>query len=209
MNFSNNEHEECVKKETCVCSSSYGLFVKNRQVSWLVAGLLLFNFSIFMSGYFLGHKQAANMLVENIEHNVFHARQLYDSLCASQATIEEEFEVASYEEQLETAPVISVAGAIIEPVKVKEQAPIQDPTQYYAQLIGFGTRKAADSFANRLREKVIKVNVKKRRSFSPKGKEVTWYQVITETFNDKDRLVNLVERLEKEERLKGVRIVTS
>ncbi len=151
------------------------------------------------------------MLVENIEYNVSHARQLYDSLCASQVAIEEKFEVASREEQvgLETASVISVAEVDIDPAEIKEQAPIQDSTQYYAQLIGFGTKKAADLFAHRLREKMVKVNVQERRSFSPKGKKITWYQVITETFKDKDLLVNLVERLKKEERIKGVRIVVS
>lgn len=80
--------------------------------------------------------------------------------------------------------------------------------EYFAQLAGFGTARAAQQFAQRLARKEIAVVVKKRQSRSARGKFVSWYQVVTEKFDDKVELEKLVHRLEQEEKLKDVRIVT-
>ena len=44
-------------------------------------------------------------------------------------------------------------------------------------------------------------------SKTARGKVVPWYQVITEDFNDKEKLEITVARLKKEEKLHDVRIV--
>jgi len=68
--------------------------------------------------------------------------------------------------------------------------------------------RAAQQFAQKLARKEISVAVKKRQSRSARGKFVFWYQVHTEKFEDKSELEKLVARLEIEEKLKGVQIVT-
>jgi hypothetical protein len=106
------------------------------------------------------------------------------------------------------APDVSVQSSVspetVTPEVVEESVPV---TEYYAQLAGFGTIRAAQHFANHLQKKEISVIVKKRQSRSSRGKFVSWYQVVTEKFNDKGDLEALVKRLEYEEKLNDVRIV--
>ncbi len=54
-----------------------GLFVPNRQVSWIVAGGLLLCFLFFMLGYFWGHRRALDRFVAKIEEESFADRINY------------------------------------------------------------------------------------------------------------------------------------
>jgi len=81
-------------------------------------------------------------------------------------------------------------------------------TQYYAQLIGFGSARNAQQFAQKLSRKEIPVLVKKRQSRTARGRFVSWYQVVTEKFNDRQELEALIARLEREEKITGVQIAT-
>jgi hypothetical protein len=82
------------------------------------------------------------------------------------------------------------------------------PKQYYAQLIGFGTLRAADKFAERLQQKNFPVKVVEKHSKTAQGKKIIWYQVVTETFDKKDDLIVFTQKIEKEERLNDIRIVS-
>jgi len=80
--------------------------------------------------------------------------------------------------------------------------------KYYAQLIGFGTKKAAEKFARRLQHNNMPVTVKSRHSSTAKGKKITWYQVVTQELTDKNLLEKLVNEITLKERLVDVRIIT-
>jgi len=88
----------------------------------------------------------------------------------------------------------------------------QEPPQetvsmrYYAQLIGFGTEKAAHLFVKKLAAKGIETEIKKRVSKTVKGRTSYWYQVVTTTYTNKDDLSELVSRISKEENIKDASI---
>ena len=80
-------------------------------------------------------------------------------------------------------------------------------TQHYAQLAGFSSLRHAEAFVARLNKKQIPVLIKERVSKSSKGRAITWYQVVTEPYEDQDALNSVVAILKKEEKLHDVRIV--
>ncbi len=54
-----------------------GLFIPNRQVSWVVSGILIFGFLCFILGYFWGHRRALQRFVAKIEEESFADRISY------------------------------------------------------------------------------------------------------------------------------------
>ena len=224
------------KKNSCVCKSSEGLFMPSRQVSLVVASLILLFFILFTGAFFWGQKNAITSFTNKIEQESF-GDQIYSSLCSlcdSQGDTEEEVEEHSDEASLEegnqkidSAQIeesASVQESKLKPVNVafegmqgqSSENTLQEEVEetssaapeYYAQLAGFGTMRAAQHFAYRLQKKEVSVIVKKRQSRSARGRFVSWYQVITEKFHDKGDLEALVKRLEYEEKINDVRIVT-
>ncbi|MCX5921714.1 MAG: SPOR domain-containing protein [Candidatus Dependentiae bacterium] len=215
-----------------------GLFVRNRHVSMIVSGVLLFNFMLFVGGYFLGQRNSVTAFTNKIDQESF-SDQIYSSLCSlcdsgdTEESSEDEENGASSVASLDPAQAevksanndtqdVTV-GSALEPVSVVQSALAdnndnvddvsddKDATpsaEYYAQLAGFGTEHAAEQFAQRLARKEVSVVVKKRQSRTSRGKFVAWYQVMTEKFDDKSELDSLVKKLEQEEKLKDVRIIT-
>ncbi len=163
------------------------LYLTNRQVSWLTASIVLCSFFIFLAGYFLGQRKAIEQFNEAIDKDV-----LTDSAYAHLYT--------HYE-----SPKNSFPDPLVEPA---ESVKPPEPKQHYAQLIGFGTPRAADRFVDRLQQKNIPVKVVERHSKTAQGKEIIWYQVVTERFSKKDDLIVFTQKIKKEERLNDIRIVS-
>ena len=157
------------------------LYLSNRQVSWLIASLILLSFFIFIAGYFLGQRKAIE----------YHAETAHAMVPVQQSLPEPDVVPVAY------APTID--GVV--------RNEISDEQWYKAQLIGFGTSRAANQFVERLQQKNLPVRVQERHSKTAQGKEVIWYQVTTELFNDKHELMVFVDKIKKEERLKDIRIV--
>ena len=78
-------------KEACACTSTQGLFMHNKQVSLMVASLLMLSFFLFMGGYFLGQKNAIATFSNKIDQESF-SDQIYSSMCSlsDNGTIEED-----------------------------------------------------------------------------------------------------------------------
>ncbi len=217
-------------KKCCNCKEADGLFVPTRQLSLLVAGTVLALFIMFTGAFFWGQKYAIASFTNKIEKESF-GDQIYSSLCAlcdSQGDIEEDDTGDTSEEGSSTEEVEkdgSESGSNASDQQAEEVAQDQDTSEsgagqdehvelsnsanpeYYAQLAGFGTIRAAQHFASRLQKKEVSVIVKKRQSRSTRGRFVSWYQVVTEKFHDKGDLEALVKRLEYEEKLNDVRII--
>lgn len=169
----NNQHAFSENKMPATYNST--LYISNRQVSWVIALLILLSFFIFIAGYFLGQRT-------------------YQEATGSEKTA-----------SVLTQDALVCSPTLIEGALQQELSPEQF---YKAQLIGFGTLRAAQQFVDRLQQKNMPVRVQERHSKTAQGKEVIWYQVTTELFSDKHELTAFVERIKKEERLKDIRIVT-
>jgi len=189
-------------------TSGEGLFVSNRQLSFVVAGNIILLFTTFVLGYFWGQKYAVEHFVDKM-HNDSFADQIYSSLFSLQegsVTPENsvQFPIVSDTEQSICKKESDEQDAMTSHLDNK---PSTVPINYYAQLIGFGTLKAANRFVNRLQKKNISVKVKKRVSKTVRGKVIAWYQVVTKEYTDKSVLEKLVATLKKDEKLKDPSII--
>src|SRR5579863_4179789 len=76
-----NKWEDSFKK-----MDDQGLFIPNRQLSVVVAILLLLAFSIFMTGYFLGKRKAVEQFTQNMQQDAIadkiYTTVLQTSFCA-------------------------------------------------------------------------------------------------------------------------------
>ncbi len=196
----NSFSDRQISGDNCHCSNNKGLFIPNRQLSFIVAGLLFIFFGFFIVGYFLGKQSSIEQFTDEINRNAV-SDQAYVAKIASNDNKHDCVIVSEPENVIDgTVEVVIATDPVV--------TDIQNETtqQFYAQLIGFGTEKAAQKFVQKLQLKDIETFVKKRISKTAKGKTIYWYQVVTSPYDNKEQLITLVSRLTKEERLSGVRI---
>jgi hypothetical protein len=208
-----NKWEDSFKKisienngtQMCHCSDNHGLFIPNRQLSAIVAVILLLAFSIFMTGYFLGKKKVVEQFTQDMRQDAV-ADKIYTTLLStsSEAVTTDALLVTHADDTTQTSSLMSeeiVVAAATTDISLDTQGP-----SYYAQLIGFGTEKAAQLFVKKLSAKGIETEVKKRTSKTAKGNTSYWYQVVTAQYSNKDDLLHLVDKLTKEENIKDARV---
>lgn len=180
----------------------------SRRFSWMVSGFLMLSFFIFMAGYFLGQRKvladfSCKVEQESLGDAIFSS--VY-SLYTNRDSMDSSDDEGS-SEIVEATPELCDSQEVLEVNKHDEEVPLvqksENSAQYYAELIGFGTETAAQSFAARMQKDGIPVNVKKRVSKTARGKQIAWYQVITEKFCETEPLLDLVRKLEKKEHLKA------
>lgn len=163
------------------------LYLTTRQVSFLTASIVLCAFFVFIAGYFLGQRKALEKFNAVIKQEVTE-----DSIVGNIDVSDNQVDkVGKASRQVEQKNLIN-----------------ESEKNYKAQLIGFGTSRAAHSFADRLQNKNMPVRVHERHSKTAQGKEIIWYQVTTEPFSDRQELLAFVEKIKKAERLKDIRIVS-
>jgi hypothetical protein len=73
----------------------------------------------------------------------------------------------------------------------------------YAQLIGFGTKQAAQAFVTRLKKHHVSVILKTMISKTAAGKQRTWYQAITPTYESTEELQAEVTKIKRLEHIRG------
>jgi cell division septation protein DedD len=194
-------------------------------MSWALSIILLLNFFIFMTGYFLGKKQAVDQLnykidQESLTDHVYSSMYaLYDTKVQPESSdmVEPGEEVAEAD-LVSEEPALEQAIDITAQVQVSDEAPKDSSEiitvqnnghEYYAQLVGFSSEKTAQQFVKKLAQRDITAHIKQRPSKTAKGKIVHWYQVITESFTKKEELLKLVENIKRRENLHDVRIITA
>ncbi len=193
-----------------------GLFIPSRQISAYTALFFVLIGVVFIAGYFFGKKQVVDQFVARVEQESF-ADHIYSSMCAlydqGEKPTTELIQRESFSEDLTIAAEVEPEAVnIIErgETAFKELAKDVNHTQeqqFYAQLIGYGTQKAATHFAQKLQKKGICSFVKVRKSKSAQGKQTTWYQVVTAPFDDRKLLDQLTQQIAREEKIQGIRIV--
>jgi hypothetical protein len=182
--------------------------LESKQLGWIFAFLIFLNLGIFLGGYFLGRNTGAQEWYATISRDAF-ADQIYNSLCLSSmdANDKDEEEDSDVQDGSDDASSESdVTFQAADNNNVPEQG-LEMKTQYYAQLAGFSSLRSAEAFAARMNNKHIPVLIKERKSKNSRGRQLTWYQVVTEPYEDQDALNSVVAILKKEERLHDVRIV--
>lgn len=161
------------------------LYLTNRQVSWLTVSIVLLSFFIFIAGYFLGQRKAIEQFNELTDQNL----------------------VADADTQHNSALQEHVSYDLPDPLPIHNKHHDVEK-QYYAQLIGFGTLRAAERFVDRLQQKNMPVKVVERHNKTAQEKEIIWYQVVTEHFDNKDDLIACVQKIKVEEKLNDIKIVS-
>lgn len=193
-------------------ASSETIIVEKKQVSWLVAGIIVACFVSFVSGYFWGKRAAIEQFCQHIEGESF-ADQIY---AAMSLNIDNEGDGEKADEEPEEVHAPEAADQdVAEEAVSEEKAGNEDQgaresksnTQWYAQLIGFKSHQEASLFCSRLAKRDIPVIIKERLSTTARGKKVTWYQVVTKIFDSKSDLEKLTDALAYEEKIHGIRII--
>ncbi len=215
-----NKWEDSFKKisienngtQLCHCADNQGLFIPNRQLSAIVAVILLLAFSLFMAGYFLGKRKAVEQFTQDMQQDAV-ADRIYTTLLSTSSFAEATKDTQLTSDALlvthgdETPAASSLMSQEIVVAAATNDILLDAQSQsYYAQLIGFGTEKAAQLFVKKLLAKGIETEVKKRVSKTVKGNTSYWYQVVTAQYTNKDDLLHLVDKLTKEENIKDARV---
>jgi len=175
-------------------SDNSPLQLTHRQVSHLIAALLLLAFFIFMAGFYWGKKSAYEPIAERLSDHSLSDR-VYHAICCSPDSDEEE--VLETEDENKPAEVETV---------LKDNNPTTK--KFIARLVGFGTLRSATQCVQRLKKMGYAVVVAQRESVTARGRKITWYQVVTEPMADKEKLRGLVEKIQQSAQLKDIEIAS-
>lgn len=77
-----------------------------------------------------------------------------------------------------------------------------------AELAAFGTYEEAQSFLENIDKKGFSLIVNEHKGLTLQGKDIVWYQVVTDLYEDKNELVMLVNQVRLCEQLDDVRFIT-
>jgi hypothetical protein len=211
--------------QPCHCSSD-GFFITNRQTSMICSLLILLFLMSFVSGYFWGHGKATQEFTEKLVDDSFTDKINYSFYSNFEKTPPEpELDADSAEEDFEEVESTPFALSNVEgpnvvvkedekevkvnqgnALTIKNELP-QSDTNYYAELVGFGTLQAAQNFVQKARQHGFNIDIKQRVSKTAKGRTIYWFQAITEKLGNKDQLMDLVAKIQKTEKIKDVKII--
>lgn len=160
-------------------TNEFTVLLTMRQLSLAVAALLALSFFIFISGYFLGKKKAAEEFSYRADQESL-ADQIYSSMCVLYDAKDENDEEEDSQEENETVETNKQ-------VDQKEEI-VQEPTavvasaqkKYKFTLAGFSAAQhdEATAMVARLSKKGFSAQVNEIPSKTSKGKIITWYQVV-------------------------------
>lgn len=185
--------------------------IKQQQAAQIVVALLLCMIFVFISGYYLGKKRALETFTDQFENDSFADKMAY-SICSIYDTNDKtagesnENGDAAEEAQEENGDAQIEAESQVESAAIVQPQSTALSKKYFAQLAGFGTEQAALKCADQIRRKGLPVKVKEKVSKSSKGKSIKWYQVITQDYDDKQQLVNRIDKISGSVKLKDVKI---
>ena len=164
----------------------------------LISGICLITIS-FLAGYFWGVSASLDQISTALDQEAFS-----DQISASLMPMQEPEDGQEHDQEEES--VLENSTDVQSSIEEQSQQVCADRT-YYAQLAGFGNKEFAYRFAQKLIKRKIPVIVNAVHSKTNRGKSITWYQVVTESYSTKEELVALVEQLKETEKLKDPQIV--
>jgi hypothetical protein len=212
--------------------SSDQIILTKRHVSMIMASMLLLCLFAFIVGFFLGKRSVIDDFSSQVTHTALHdqidflltTQTLQNSQENTPTQEPDALELTSQiaEENVENTPhfpAIEIPENFaqekllqyppVEPVKttsiVETKAvdiPEDQAKKHYAQLIGFGTKKAALAFVARLKKHDVQVILKTVISKTATGKTKTWYQAITPTYNSYQELKIYIAKIQRLEHIR-------
>lgn len=193
-----------------------GLYVPRKEVSWIVACILCLCFGMFIGGYFIGQRQTMLYFFNKIEEESFSDKITYSLYAMNGQDLPDEGDADEQPENAVTATVVkekteqtenentaSITNAD-EDQTAEDQEP---PVVYYAPLVGFGTLRAADNCAQQLKAMGVSVQLVERSSFTPRGKKIRWYQLVTADYTDKEVLEQIVKNIKQKLNIRTIKII--
>lgn len=218
--------------------SSDQIILTKRQASMFMASMLLFCLFVFILGFFLGKRTVIDDFSANVSKEALHDQIDFllttqsfessqeDGLPGNEVDFQNNNDVhisfdamqqddikapsqekafhtpvasSSHENNLAQLAAVTLSATQIEGAK----------TRQYAQLIGFGTKQAAQAFVARLKKNNVPVVLKTMMSKTAAGKERTWYQAITPTYESEEELHAHVAKIKRLEHIrdKDIKII--
>lgn len=182
-------------------------FVLNqRQLSLLIAGLLAFSFFIFISGYFLGKKRAAEEFSYKADQESL-ADQIYSSMCVLYDAKDESEDAEENEGEVENSENSENLDKVEEISAIDENSSTVTESsgpKYFAALAGFSSNTLADGkrMLNRLKARGFDVQMVERTSKTSTGQVHPWHQIITAPNINSEELKQVVNQIAKLEHIK-------
>jgi hypothetical protein len=207
MNFFRKKRNDSL---SCTCNTKDTISLDIRQCSWILALLIVIGFFMFIFGYFKGKGSSAQEFCTIAQQEAF-ADNVYASACSlyqdpDGQSVQEDNPLQASECSINQDSVNQDVESQKSTDVDKDLKPLHEK-KYCAQLIGFGSLRAAQSFADRISKRGLPILVKKRTSTTAKGKNIVWYQVITDWYYDIDELNVLVGKIKNVERLHDICII--
>ena len=196
-----------------------------RQISMIMASMLMVCLFVFIVGFFLGKRTVLDDFSAKTTQDSLHdqidfllttqslasLQQDDDGVVLSEAGPEKKEITEVVNTQL-VVPAVTTPPtqpiAVVNPIKNSVSA---DKFPAYACLIGFGTKKAAQTFVDRLKKRNVTIILKTMISKTPSGKTRTWYQAITPTYNSLEELQAHIDQVLEFERIRqqDIKIVSA
>ncbi len=224
--------------------SSDQIIITKRQLSMIMASMLLFCLFVFIVGFFLGKRTVIDDFSSKVTKESLHDQIDFLLTTQSLASSQENAAIIEAEPEIEKLNAIVIADKQQAPVSAivmadrntkdsqtqlvatemytsrPENFPVLDDRSsvvesvvdnkqpQYAQLIGFGTKQAAQAFVTRLKKHNVPVILKTVISKTASGKQRTWYQAITPTYESARELQDQVTKIKRLEHIRGNDIKT-
>lgn len=184
--------------------NSFLVFTK-KQTTYVSAGLIIVVVTSFTIGYIVGQKTVLYDFAEQIQENSF-VDHVQCSLYAGSQEPARDLEhnvvetAEEHEDETEGTSQAQTEGDVV------EQVPAGDK-KFYAQLCGFGSLMTARRFVDRVHRLGIDVILVEKKGRNKKGRVLTWYQVVTPRYADKEKLLKDVEKVQLAEKLQNVTLI--
>lgn len=168
------------------------------QLSYIVSSLFLTAFFIFTSGYYWGKKACSQSVIDQAKVDFQDIKYMEESDSDTEDidNINNSEDLSGFKDIERESRAQSVAS---------EKA---EKYQYAAHLAGFGTESAAQKALNNFSKWGYKLKISQRVGKASNGQERKWYQIVTDWYNDKQALENLLIGIKKAGKLKNVTIVS-
>jgi hypothetical protein len=172
-------------------SHEYTIKLTMRQLSLAMAALLAFSFFVFIAGYFLGQKKAAEEFSFRADQDSL-ADQIYSSMCVLYDAKDESEDASESDsgDEVELNEMLDSAEPKDDRAHTEIAHPAVPQKQFIATIAGFGSGNCAEGkkLVQQLISKGYPVELVERSSKTAKGKTVIWYQIITKPYASKDSL---------------------
>lgn len=211
MSLFDRDHSEVAcgeGKTSCTSCGNDGLVLGKRQLGYALTVLAGLGFALFMIGYFIGQRTAAEQFAVKMAQESLSDR-IHSSLYAIQGHAQQDSSAQEASSDQDPGVVATEADAVdtaITSSAVAAQQPLKQ--RFYAQITGFGNEQTARAFVKRMKDKNIHVLVRPRHSKTARGKQITWYQIVSETLDSRETVDALVETMRRQEHINSIRVIT-